>query len=303
MKLSRLFLIILLIGIFFVPEQNIVNATLFNSKKRLMNSTNFSTWLWNTNEIINNSDNIIDFLSENKVKTLYLQIDYNLDYDHYNNFINKAYENNIIVEALDGSPAWVSPDGTLLQNNFFHWLNDYQKNSPINARFKGVHLDVEPYGYDEYNINQDEVISRFQDCLLKSKDICNQLNLNLAIDIPFWFNEVEFNTSYGNGNLAEWIFKNIKSISIMSYRDTANGDNGIIKITKNEINLAKRYNVKSTLAIETTDVNDGTHLTFFDQGQNYMYKELNKVYLNYKTNSSFNGFSIHSLESWINMKS
>lgn len=301
MKLSKLFSTILLIIILTIPS-NIVKAATTKTNKFPTNTIKFSTWLWNTSEIQNNSDDIISFLVKNNVKVLYLQIDYNMNYMYYKKFISTAAKNNIIVEALDGSPDWVSEDGTTLQNTFFDWLTKYQKSSSLNERFKGIHLDVEPYCNEQYSTSQNEIITNYQDFLLKSKKDCKKLNLNLGIDIPFWFNEVQYNTIYGSGNLAEWVFKNIKTVSIMAYRDIATGDNGINKIAEAEMNLCKKYNVKATIAVETGNLPDTTFVTFFEEGKTYMYNQLNSVYLNYKTNSSFNGFAIHYLDSWMNME-
>ena len=282
---------------------NVVKATTVQTNNFLTNNVNFSTWLWNPSEIVNNSDDIISFLVKNKVKVLYLQIDYSMNYAIYRNFISKATKNNIIVEALDGSPEWVSANGNTLQNTFFHWLTKYQKASSLNEQFKGVHLDVEPYLNGQYSTNPNKTISKYQDFLLASKSSCNKLNLNLGIDIPFWFNEVRYNTIYGSGNLSEWVFQNIKTITIMAYRDIATGDNGINKIAETEMNLCQKYNIKATIAVETGSLPDTPFVTFFEEGKFYMYNELNSVYINYRTNSSFNGFAIHYLDSWMNMKS
>ena len=301
MKISRIISIILVIVILVVPELS-VNAASIKTSQLITNNTSFSTWLWNTSEIVNNSDGIISFLAKNNVKVIYLQVDYSLNYTYYKNFISKASKNKIAVHALDGSSDWVSSNGTTIQNKFFDWLTNYQKASSVAEKFKGVHLDVEPYSNSEYSTNPNKIITRYQDFILNSKNNCKKLNLDLGIDIPFWFNEVKYNTSYGSGNLAEWIFKNIKIVTIMAYRDTASGSNGISKIAEAEMNLCKKSNVKATIAVETGNVPETRFITFFEEGQAYMYSELNSVYLNYRKNSSFNGFAIHYLDSWMNMK-
>lgn len=57
-------------------------------------------------------------------------------------------------------------------------------------------------------------------------------NLTLSIDIPSWFDVITYSSKYGSGNLAEWIFKNIKNVTIMAYRDKALGSDGIVNIVK-----------------------------------------------------------------------
>jgi len=213
-----------------------------------------------------------------------------------------CYRRNISVQALDGSPNWVSANGEDFQKTFFDWLTKYQKSSLENERFRGIHLDVEPYENSQYNSGTNIVIEKYQEYILNSKRKSNKLDLNLGIDIPFWFYGTQYNTKYGNGNVAEWIFKNIKIVSIMAYRDIATGDNGINKIALVEMNLCKKYKVQATIAVETGALPGTEFVTFQEEGQDYMYNQLNKVYNNYKNNVAFDGFAIHYMDSWMSMK-
>lgn len=298
MNLSKRLAIILLVLILIIPS----NITQAETNVSFNNSVNISTWLWDTAEIVSNSENVINFLEENNVKVLYLQIDYNLKNEYYNKFISEASKKNICVQALDGSPDWVSTDGENLQKIFFDWVTQYQKSSLENQRFKGIHLDVEPYENGQYISDPKLIIQEYQEYLLRSKKRSNKLDLNLGIDIPFWFYGTQYNTKYGNGSLAEWIFKNIKTVSIMAYRDIATGENGINKIAQAEMNLCKKYNVQATIAVETGKLPECGAVTFYEEGEAYMYDQLNIVYKKYNNNLAFNGFAIHYLDSWMNMK-
>jgi hypothetical protein len=265
-------------------------------------NVNTSTWLWNTSEIVTNSDTIIQFLLTNKVSTVYLQIDYSLDLAYYKSFIGKASANNIKVHALEGSTEWVSSGGGILYNNFFTWLNNYQRSSEAGQQFTGVHLDVEPYGNKLYSKSPNKVLENYQQFLISALDSCSSLNLELNIDIPFWFNTVQYKNKYGKGNLAEWIFQRVKNVTIMAYRDTAEGANGIIKISEAEMNLCKKYNVKATLAVETGRLDETPFVTFYEEGLLHMYTQLDIVRQYYSSHSSFNGFAVHYLENWMTMK-
>ena len=297
MRLFKTPLILFLTLLLALP-MNTVNATVNGT---LLETTKISTWLWNTAEIAKDSDKIINFLVEKKVKTVYLQIDYTLENQYYNTFISKARESGISVQALDGSSNWVSSDGDKHRVKFFNWLTKYQNNSLLAERFQGVHLDVEPYINSEYNKNINEVLERYQEFLLKSKSSSRELNLDFSIDIPFWFHEILYKNKYGEGNVAEWIFKNIKAVTIMAYRDNANGNNGIIKIAQTQMNLCKKYKVKATIAVETGKSDEGDFVTFYEEGQKHMYNELNIVCDKYAKNNAFDGVAIHYLNSWMNM--
>jgi hypothetical protein len=297
-KLFKLPIIMILVLVIILPT-SMVSA---KSDVELLNTAKISTWLWNTSEIVTDSDKIINFLVKNKVKVLYLQIDYTLKKEYYNSFIDKAWKRNIAVYALDGSSDWVNPDGDIYRMNFFNWLTKYQDSSVKTQRFRGVHLDVEPYLNDKYAKNSNEVLEKYQECLLKSKGSCIKLNLDFSIDIPFWFNEIPYKNKYGVGNVAEWIFKNIKAVTIMAYRDKAKSDNGIIKIAEAELNLCKKYKVKATIAVETGKGSEGDFITFYEEGQSYMYNQLNIVCDKFSKNKAFDGLAIHYLNSWMNMK-
>lgn len=294
MKLFKKLLTMLLVLV-LVLHINPINA---KAEEDLLKTTKISTWLWNTTEIVANSDKVIGFLVENNVKVVYLQVDYTLKNEYYNLFIDKAGEKNIAVYALEGSSNWVSSDGDKYRINFFDWLTKYQESAFETQRFQGVHLDVEPYLNDEYSKNPNEVFEKYQDYLLKSKSSSIKLNLEFSIDIPFWFHEVSYKNKYGKGNVAQWIFKNIKAVTIMAYRDTATG---IINVSQTQMNLCAKYNVKATIAVETGKSNEGNNITFYEEGRTTMYNQLNIVVNNYIKNSAFDGVAIHYLYSWMEM--
>lgn len=297
MALSKFF------GAFMLSITLILSTNVLTAKQNIYskNSIQISTWLWNTQDIVSNSDSIINFLSNHNVRNLYLQVNYDLRIDIYKTFIKKATLKKISVYALNGSPEWVGPDGSNKQKQFLDWLVQYQNTSLENERFKGVHLDVEPYLNNIYESNPNQVIESYQECLISIINKSNTLELPVSVDIPFWFDEVKYNTKYGSGILADWIISNTKDVVIMAYRDNALGENGIIKLTDNEMMLGKQYNAKITIAVETQELSEENNLTFFEEGEMYMNKQLTIVYNNYKKNSAFNGFAIHSVTSWMSL--
>jgi hypothetical protein len=294
MKLLKKSLILLLVLAMILP----INVVKVKAEDDLLKTTKTSTWLWNTSEIVTDSDKIVNFLVANNVKVLYLQIDYTLKKEFYNSFIEKANAKNIAVQALDGSANWVNTDGAKYRIKFFNWLTTYQQNSLQAQRFQGVHLDVEPYLNSKYAKSPNIVFEKYQEFLLMSKSSCTKLNLEFSIDIPFWFHEISYKNKYGKGNVAEWIFKNIKTVTIMAYRDTATG---IINVSQSEMNLCAKYNVKATIAVETGKSAEGNFLTFYEEGKTSMYSQLNTVCNNYVQNSAFDGVAIHYLNSWMAM--
>lgn len=87
----------------------------------------------------------------------------------------------------------------LISKSFFDWLAEFQNTSLANEKFKGVHLDVEPYLNVQYGKNRNGILENYQSLLLNALSNSNSLGLSLAIDIPFWFDEITYNTKYGSG--------------------------------------------------------------------------------------------------------
>ena len=279
------------------------SMALANTTSSWKNSTTISTWLWDTSEIVAKPDSVIKRLVDNNVKIVFLQVNDTIAIQYYKNFISKASANQISVYALDGSPDWVSDNGLQLQQAFIKWLTNYQKAASINEKFKGIHLDVEPYENDRYDAETNSILEKYQAFILKFKAQSKKLELEFGIDIPFWFYGVNYNTSYGQGNVAEWLCKQVKSMTIMAYRDKASSpDGGILEISAAEMKLFAKYNVKGNIAVETGKLNTANKfVTFYEEGQDYMDQELDLVYQSYKDNSAFNGISIHYFDSWMKM--
>lgn len=292
------FFISLFIIIIFIKPANLAFASQIDAAPP---NCQYSTWLWDTSQIVKSSDKIIDFLSSNNVKILFLQIDYDLNPDSYRSFIEKAFVKNIKVYALEGDPDWLSYNGVEKQEFFFNWLEKFQNSSSINEKFKGVNLDIEPYLNSDYNNNMNVVLENYQNSLTNALSNSNSLELPLSVDIPFWFDGVKYNNKYGSGELDDWIIKNIKNILVMVYRDNAFGENGIINLVSNELALGKQYNTVVTVAVETQKSSEGNYVSFYEEGINHMYEELYKVYSVYNCGSSFGGFAIHHVMSWINL--
>lgn len=301
MSKSKFFLVLFISVSLIIPTQAVAaNKNSVKTTTAIQTvSTQNSTWLWDTQQIVMNSDSILNFAVANNVKNIYLQVNYSLNLDYYKNFIKKASSKSISVQALDGAPDWVLAIGAYKQQQFFDWVTKYQNSALASEKFNGVHLDVEPYLNAQYSENMNSVLVNYQSFLLNAVSKTNALGIKLAIDIPFWFDCVTYSTKYGTGNLAEWVIKSVKNVVIMAYRDTAAGTNGIISVVSKELSLGKQYGTTVTVGVETQKSSEGDNISFYEEGQAYMKQELNKVYTSYSGNSSFGGFAIHHVMSWM----
>jgi hypothetical protein len=257
-----------------------------------------ATWLWNPWMIVNDELGTLAFIENKKVNKVYVQIDRDISMPVYRSFVEKASSKGIKVYALDGAPDWVAPKGYTSQNQLMNWIGNYQTSSTAAQKFTGVHLDVEPYLYSGWTSNRAATIKSYQSLLTKAKTSASSLNLPLEVDIPFWFDEVNYKNTYGKGLLAEWVIANTNSVTIMAYRDSAEM---IIDLVKNEVVLSGKYNKGLVVGVETGQTSEGDSISFFEEGEIYMNHELEKVKNHYKGIPGFKGIAIHHVGSWMTM--
>jgi len=259
----------------------------------------FGTWFWETSMIQTHPNEVLTFIEEKQVNQLYLQINRKIDVETYRWFIEQAAARNIEVHALDGGPNWVSPEGGKYRDQFFDWVMTYQNSATPAQQFRGIHLDVEPYLYKGWKEDYQNTVSRFQDFIDHSYSDSRKMNLKLTLAVPFWYDNRQYSNKYGEGNLGHWVIQNTDQIAIMAYRDRAEE---IIKLVEQEILWAKELNKQVLIGAETKETAEGDKITFYEEGSTVLFDQLDQVYARYAQVPSFNGFAIHSLRWWMELK-
>lgn len=254
-----------------------------------------ATWLWNPWMLIDQSDEVIAYLKQENATTVYLQIDPDVNQSYYKAFIEKATAVNIKIHALDGSSTWVAKNGTKKQDALFSWLANYQSKANAAQKFSAVHLDVEPYLYSEWSTNQAKTIKAYQDLVVRAVNSGAKLNLPVSFDIPFWFDEVTYKNTYGNGFLAQWVIDQTSIVTIMAYRNTAEA---IIQIAQTEIDYATKVNKKVVIGVETLQSSEGEQVSFYTKNRAFMNDALATVSSTLNASSGFGGIAIHYYNSW-----
>ncbi len=251
-----------------------------------------ATWLWNTETITD--EQTAKFLIDKKVTTVYLQIDPTLPNNQYAAFIDKMQNANIKVQALDGAPNWTTTDFDTLWN----WLSQYHQEYPA-SKFAAIHLDVEPYLSTLWKENEKTAIHQYQQLLQHAQKQARSSDMKIEVDIPFWYDEVLYNSTLGRGNLAEWIIARVDGVSIMAYRNTVTA---LKSITKNEMSYAQKYKTPVVIGVETMHFSTEPQVSFAIKGEKQMNGTLDQISKHYSKNRYFEGVAIHHVHSWDKMK-
>ncbi|SDO24672.1 hypothetical protein SAMN04488053_109113 [Alkalicoccus daliensis] len=258
-----------------------------------------ATWLWNPWMFVQDEAGTLAFLESKKVNKVYVQVDRDVPMQSYRSFIEKATAKNMKIYALDGAPDWAANKGDRHLNTMMKWVGDYQKQAPAAAKFSGIHLDVEPYLLSGWKKNQARTVLDFQKLLMNGKQQAAAMNLPMEADLPFWFDEISYNNTYGKGNLAEWAIEKMDGITLMSYRDSAPM---LIEIVKQEMAFGQKHSTPITVGVETMKSYEGNQVSFFEEGEAYMNQQLELVKKHYGGNSAFGGFAVHHVDSWKTLK-
>ena len=91
-------------------------------------------------------------------------------------------------------------------------------------------------------------------------------------------------------------------VSLMAFRDAAEGSNGIVAVAKEEIAFADELGKPIKISVEIKASHEGDHITFYEEGAAYMEEELAKLPDLLKDSPSFTGSVVHAYAYWKNAK-
>ncbi len=272
------------------------------SKVNAEMNISLSTWVWDTKKWMLNQEAILEKLQEKKVTKVYLQIDSDLLPSIYRDFIQQARAKGINVYALDGALYWIGPSGIEEQEAFFNWITAYQAEADDQQQFSGIHLDVEPYLYESWKNNRAKSILHYQYVISQAAVHSHELHLPLAVDIPFWFDEVPFKNSNGSGSLGRWVIQYADEVTIMAYRNHADKENGIAEITENERKWGRVLSTPIEIGVETMASDEGEYISFSAKGEEKMMQELDMLLTECQVENPPSSIAVHHFDSWLQMK-
>lgn len=283
-------------------------------------STPRSMWMWNIDYALNPTERkkLLDFTTGRHISTLYVCISKRAfageNRDQLRTFIREANRAGVKVEALDGWKQAILPEQ---QPKFLESLQrviDYNLSVAPDERFSGFQSDVEPVTMKEYHASP-EAKRRFDRLYVELHAKCAELirksglhdfvfgmaiNESLDREIERPDRHVEWNGK--TCSVIEHLAGFTDYFALMSYHDTAPK---IIRAADGEVDLAAKYNIKAWVGVETLDVmqlfGGSRSLSFYEEGLDYMEKELEKVYRHYSGKPGYGGIAIHHYESYRRM--
>lgn len=196
----------------------------------------------------------------------------------------------------------------------FEQILNYNLASGDSARFDGVNVDTEPYILPDFKTAKPSVQIQYLDMLqlLMERKQASGLTLSVGAAIPRWYDTSADASNIPWNGQTKWLSEHIQDtadyISIMNYRDQADGSAGIIAQALNELAYANLIGKPKSVVIgvETKDIADGGDpetISFHEEGRIYMESELNKVYDAVQNDPAFGGIALHHYSSILDFPS
>jgi hypothetical protein len=260
-----------------------------------------STWLWNTSSLLKDKDTTFQFLQQNGINLVFLQIDPDVPSSEYSSFISEAADRGMEVQALGGAPDWILQDNQKKVYKLIDWVKTYNNSVSAAEQFKGIHLDVEPYVLPQWYTDTDTHLGLWMDTVsgFVEEMKLETPNLISGADLPVWLNK--FNVPDGQGGrttLSNWMIRKLDQSTLMAYRDNASD---IISSVTNELNDAEKNAKPVIVAVETVQGSEGP-ISFYEKGKTQMMRELSTVVETLSTSASFAGYAVHDYAGWSSLK-
>jgi hypothetical protein len=257
-----------------------------------------ATWLWQTSLITTEPDQILSFAKDQGVNMLYLQIDTTKSPAYYQSFVKRAREAGIEVHALGGQSSWVLEENRKRVQALVNWVIQYNQTVSDSEKLVGIHLDIEPYLLPEWKTNKDAIIQQWMETVEAYVEQMKQApTVEVSCDMPFWLDSTPLPND-PTTMLSEWLISQHDHVTIMAYRDHAEGPNSISSLVPQELGIADALGKKIVIGVETKQSSEGDFVSFYEEGNSYMNSELSKLPALLSSHPSFAGTAVHSYEHW-----
>ncbi|MCI9062234.1 MULTISPECIES: hypothetical protein [Romboutsia] len=191
---------------------------------------------------------------------------------------NLKVNKNVNVYDLTGDPSWYNKLEKFIER--IDRVKNYNDTVANESKVKGVVFDVEPWVLGDGNWSQTE----YANTIKKAYEYARNVGVEMIIVIPFWLEQSN----------SEIIIANSDKTIVMNYNIKAP-----VKFVKEEIELAKKYNKKISIAAETkkidTEYGVDASTTYYYVGADRLIQDWTDICNTYKYNKL--EFSLHDFNS------
>jgi hypothetical protein len=290
----------------------------------------YGVWIWTPvlNMTPEYMDQMVSGMKADGVSVIYVSIDSYLDIftmekgaerdslkksfsDKLEYLIKLADKNGMKVDAEAGWRNWAEEGNEYKGLAVVNFVKNF--NASHEYKFRGFQYDIEPYLLLSYAENPAPVLKNFVSLIDKTQNFMGPSNLRFSVVVPDFYDYKDGATpKFSYNGKKDYTFRHLlsildkrpgSSIIMMSYRNFAEGGNGTIEISQNEMDTAKNgaYKTQIIIAQETGEV-DPSYITFHNTSKGYLFGEVEKISKVFENHPNFGGIAIHYANAFLAMK-
>jgi hypothetical protein len=242
-------------------------------------------WIWNTAELIDSPAEqrvLVDFAQRNHVTQLFLQLpdapshrgpaeSIVLEPLRWRQLLGRLSASSLRAYALLGSPEDALPNQHQRVLTTVEHVVAYNASAALRERFAGVRYDIEPYLLPGFRgARRQRLLAGYLDLLAKTALRTRAAGIELAVDMPFWYDSLDDLTGeqplveYAGARkpASEHILDLVDSAVVMAYRTAAYGADSIAALADGELRYAASKGKRVFIGLETTALPDEDLLEF-----------------------------------------
>jgi hypothetical protein len=285
---------------------NAASATMLHGKR--------GTWVWRKQSWLAQADRdaLFSFLKKQGISVILVQIhtDYSGEKPVLENqeqlsaLLRQAASQHVIVHALDGDPSHIYPPWPEKLSGQIRAVAALNASLTGNARFTGVHYDIEPYILPAFKKEETrlDVCKAYLIALQTLAQTARAQGLEFSVDIPMFFATSEkkkyLDTDEEPDTLLGHVAHIVDWFGLMAYRNKASGADGILVHSEADISVMEKLGKKAWIGVETgpNRGDDPPKITFRNRPVAEFDGEIKEVESQMAGRKGYGGLLIHSYE-------
>ena len=211
-----------------------------------------------------------------------------------------------VYGLLDSLVVDVNDSDTVIDDHFQNVLS-YNSSRPDIEQLDGMNFDIEPWANRDLGWNdatREGISQQYLELAQELSLLRDQAGSDLVLGpaMPFWFDSFSVEWNGQTLPMNEHTQSAYDYATVMNFRDTAGTDDGLIAHAQNEIDFGNLIGKKVVIGVETNDVADADNpekVTFFEEGEREMERQLSSTARAFRRDASFAGFAIQDFAGYV----
>lgn len=255
-----------------------------------------ATWIWNTTFITDAAETsqFFTFAQEQGLQRAYLHVDADIDNSYFGNFIQQCTASGIVVEALMGNAQWILGGGTPSLQSNLEWIDQYQGNASANAKFSGIHMDVELWSLGDWQSMLGTFIPAWESIVTSVSSFARSHGIAAAADLPFWADTMS--DPLTGEAMDSWMLNALDSVTFMTYRNSVEE---LFEVAEKPLTAADAAGKQVYLAVETV-ASAEAKVSFKGLATvTSLSTKLQSIKMECSNHTSFAGIAVHDYTGWL----